>query len=98
MKEFLDNPLLANYDANNGDKKASGEDIEFQVGAETAREDNIAARLTEAKKANCEVIGKRLIQNFIMPLLIMTARMEIEIIFNMSYERFFNNIGPSGNK
>ena len=33
-----------------------------------------------------------------MPLLLMTARMEIEIIFNMSYDKFFNNIGPSGNK
>ena len=33
-----------------------------------------------------------------MPLLMMTIRIEVEIIFNMSYDKFFNNIGPSGNK
>ena len=60
MKEFLDNPILAPYDAQ-GDKKASGEDADGMVGAETAREDNIAARMSDAKKANCEVIGKRLL-------------------------------------
>lgn len=33
-----------------------------------------------------------------MPLLVLTIRLEIDIIFHLSYNKFFNNIGPSGNK
>ena len=28
----------------------------------------------------------------------MVVRLEIEIIFSLSYDKFFSNIGPSGNK
>jgi len=104
MKEFLENPVLAAYDVTNinrGDK-AGGLDAHGNIdkgkNEQPSRGDNIAARMSDVKKLNCEAIGKRLLQNFVMPLLIMTARMEIEIIFNMSYDKFFNNIGPSGNK
>jgi hypothetical protein len=33
-----------------------------------------------------------------MPLLVLTIRLEIDVVFHLSYNQFFNNIGPSGNK
>jgi hypothetical protein len=33
-----------------------------------------------------------------MPLLLMTVRLEIHVVFHLSYSNFFNNIGPSGNR
>ena len=50
------------------------------------------------KKEMCRGIARRLLATFIYPLLIMTIRLEIEVIFNMRYEKFFANIGPSGNQ
>jgi hypothetical protein len=33
-----------------------------------------------------------------MPLLLMTVRLEVHVVFNLGYDTFFNNVGPSGNK
>jgi hypothetical protein len=33
-----------------------------------------------------------------MPLLLLTTRLEIDVIFHLAFNQFFNNIGPSGNK
>jgi hypothetical protein len=50
-------------------------------------------KLIQAKKN-----AKNLFINLVMPLLVMTVRLEIHVIFHLSYNNFFNNIGPSGNK
>lgn len=42
--------------------------------------------------------AKNLFENIVMPLLVLTIRLEIDVVFHLSYNQFFNNIGPSGNK
>jgi hypothetical protein len=42
--------------------------------------------------------AKKLFSNFVMPLILLTSRYMIEMIFKMKYTKFFNNIGPSGNE
>ena len=39
---------------------------------------------------------KKLFTNFIMPLILMTVRFEVEMIFRVNYIKFFKNIGNSG--
>ena len=56
LRDFLENPLLANYDVSN--LKAS--DHTHDKGDESARNENIAARVSSIKKKNCETKGKRL--------------------------------------
>ena len=50
----------------------------------------------ELKQANLN--AKNLFMNLIMPLLIMTVRLQIHVVFSLGYHTFFNNVGPSGNK
>ena len=38
----------------------------------------------------------KLFQTFVMPILVLTVRIEIDIIFQCTYPGFFNDIGPSG--
>ena len=42
--------------------------------------------------------AKKLYANFVMPLILMTSRYMIEYIFRLSYQKFYKNIGPSGNE
>lgn len=49
------------------------------------------------KEVNQLTAANKLFQMFIMPLLLLTIRLELDVIFNMGYHSFFNNIGPSGN-
>lgn len=42
--------------------------------------------------------AKNLFQNIVMPLLVLTIRLEIDVIFHLGYNKFFNNVGPSGIK
>jgi hypothetical protein len=41
---------------------------------------------------------KKIFSNFIMPMLILTIRFQIEFIFRLNYRHYFENIGPTGNK
>ena len=41
---------------------------------------------------------KKLMCNFIMPMLLLITRFSIELIFRLNYKQFFSNIGPTGNK
>ena len=42
--------------------------------------------------------ANKFFHTFIMPVLLLTIRLEIDIIFQTSYSKFFGNIGPSGNE
>ena len=35
---------------------------------------------------------------FIMPMIILTIRIQIEVIFQMTFDKFYNNKGASGKK
>ena len=66
LKEFLENPLLASYEVNNnGRGEKAGQDAHHHgdkgKDEETSRGENIAARMSEVKKQNCETVGKRLL-------------------------------------
>lgn len=50
----------------------------------------------ELRQANQN--ARNLFRNLIMPMLIMTVRLEIHVVFSLGYRAFFNNVGPSGNK
>jgi len=93
---FLSDPSLANYGQSNN---AMGEEP-FDGGDRKnlkSRERHKQQRMMNTKKEMCTANAKRLLSTFIYPLLIMTIRLEIEVIFTMRYEKFFSNIGPSGN-
>ena len=59
LHDFLENPLLANYDVGNL-KPSEHHHGEHDKGDESARNENIAARVSSIKKKNCETKGKRL--------------------------------------
>ena len=40
----------------------------------------------------------KLYNAFIMPIIMLLIRIEIDVIFQITYDKFFNNIGASGNK
>jgi hypothetical protein len=42
--------------------------------------------------------AKHLFKVLVMPLLLLTIRLEIDVIFHLTYSKFFGNIGPSGKK
>jgi len=70
---------------------------------------NDPGQLTDDEKASlrnkadiqrklAEKNANKLFQTFIMPIIVMTIRLEIDVIFQITYQKFFNNIGPSGKK
>jgi len=63
LHDFLENPLLANYDVSNlkpNEHTHAHAHHEHDKGDESARNENIAARVSSIKKKNCETKGKRL--------------------------------------
>jgi hypothetical protein len=42
--------------------------------------------------------AKNLFSNIVMPLLLLTIRLETDVIFHLAYYKFFNNIGLNGKK
>jgi hypothetical protein len=40
--------------------------------------------------------ANKFFHTFVMPIILLTIRLEIDIIFQTTYEKFFGNIGPSG--
>ena len=73
--------------------------VKPEVHSKNLTEDQIKAldNIPDIKELNQITASKKLWQMFIMPLLLLTIRLELDVIFNMGYHAFFNNIGPSGN-
>ena len=38
----------------------------------------------------------KLFQTFVMPIIVLNIRIEINVIFHLTYGKFFNDVGPSG--
>ena len=38
----------------------------------------------------------KLFQTFVMPIVVLNIRIEINVIFHLTYGKFFNDVGPSG--
>lgn len=41
-------------------------------------------------------MATKLFQTFAMPIVVLSIRVEIDVIFQITYGKFFNDIGPSG--
>jgi len=62
---------------------------------------NISKHEDPEKKIMIEIAtnnANKFFHTFMMPVLLLTIRLEIDIIFQTSYNKFFGNIGPSGNE